>query len=262
MKLLFVILFNLALIVGTCVGQQTFDSTTLRINVLVGKSNNNTITDAEKGELRMYIFKIQNKGFMLDEHQADYNGALVEIDKALLLWSAIGDTLSMANLKKYKGYLYGKLLQFSKGKQELNTAISLFSAKQFESGVAVSYHDFSLLYEMEKKLDSALFYENAALKYWQSQNDTFRIIVSNNQLIHIYTKQNNLDHAIEIQTITENMIHKFNLHWNPLINFYYVSYLLCKKKKNSKLSNHYKKLYGSKIDELKKDNINAKSMYE
>jgi len=260
MKKILFILFNALTII--CAGQQYNDSTTARINLLVEKTKHNTITSGESSELRRYIFNIQNKGFVLEEKQQDYSNALAEIDKALSIWKSIGDTLSIANLQKYKGYLYGKLKQFEKGKSELRSSIELFKIKSFDAGVAVSQHDFSLLYAFENNIDSALYYEIASNNFWITRKDTLRIVVGYIQLIYLYQKKKNIKQAVELQQLSNAMLNNTNTQWLPLINFYYVSYKLYEETKNNKLTEKYKKLYSTKIAELKEKNIIAKSNYE
>jgi len=46
------------------------------------------------------------------------------------------------------------------------------------------------------------------------------------------------------------------------MNFYYVSYSLYNAMKNSELAKKYNDLYTERINELKKENIIVKSMYE
>jgi len=260
-KILILVFVNLAFIT-LCMGQQNSDSLDVRIKVLVDKIKNKTISEAEHSELIGYVYRVQSKGFALEEKQHDFANSLIQIEKATALWEAIGDTLSIANLLKYKGVLYGKLKQFDKGKRDLNKAISLFKSKQYESGVAVSYHDYSILYDQESKIDSALFYETKAVDFWNIEHDSMRIVVSNSQFINLYLKQKKFDTAIKFVNQTDLILKQVKIPDVMALNFYYISYALYNTTKNVELAKKYKDLYTEKIEGFKKDNIMMKSMYE
>ena len=244
------------------VAQENTDSTDLRIKMLSEKYNNNSISKDETAELRNLIFSIQNKGFMFDEEKHDFQSALIQTDKALKIWISIKDTLSEANLRKYKGYLLGHLKSFTEAELETKKAIALFKKKNFEPGVAVSQHDLSMVFDFENKTDSALYYENISNFYWTSVSDTFRIMVSNNQLIHLYRKLKEFEIAAKIQNQSELLSKSPELHWNPLINFYYVSYLLYNEMKLKNKASNYLRLFLDKIEILKNEGTIAKSIYE
>ena len=242
--------------------QTNLDSTDMRINLLVEKSNNKTINKGESKELSNYIFAIQNKGFLLEEEKHDYQNALVQIDKALSIWVSLKDTLNEANLRKFKGLLLGHLKRYEEAESEAKKAISLYDLKDFEQGVAVSQHDLSLILDLEGKIDSALHYENISNSFWNKNGDTSRIIVSNNQLIHLLRQSKDFSKAEKIQNQSAVLIKNSNTHWHPLINFYYVSFKLYDEFKNNETASLYKKLYNDKIDLLKKEGIMTKSVYE
>lgn len=260
MKILILIIFLNSS--NFCWAQTNLDSIDTRINLLVEKSNNKSINKVESKELRNYIFAIQNKGFLLEEEKHDYQNALVQIDKALSIWILLKDTLSEANLRKFKGLLLGHLKRYEEAESEAKNAISLYDLKDFMQGVAVSQHDLSLIFDLEGKIDSALHYENMSNSFWNRQNDTSRIVVSNNQLIHLFHQQKAFSKAEKIQRETDILIKNSNPHWHPLLNFYYVSFQLYDELKNNETASMYKKLYNDKIDLLKNEGIITKSVYE
>lgn len=243
-------------------GQKNADTTEMKIKYLIVKYNDKTINKEEASELKNYIYNIQNIGFKFDEESHDYRAALEPINRAITLWSSIYDTISEANLRKYKAYLLGNLSEFTEAKIESWKAITLFTAKKYDPGVAVSQHDLSLVYALEGQNDSALYYENISNSYWTSVSDSFRIIVSNSQLINLHRQIKKYDTAQKIQKNSEIILNSANIHWNPLINFYYVSYQLYNELNKENLAASYKKLYLDKIEVLKKDGINSKSIYD
>jgi tetratricopeptide (TPR) repeat protein len=258
-NLILILLLNFS---NLCWAQTNIDSIDMRINLLVEKSNNKTINKGESKELRNHVFDIQNKGFMLEEERQDYQNALMQIDKALYIWVSLKDTLSEANLRKFRGLLLGHLKRYKEAESEAKKAISLYDLKNFKQGVAVSQHDLSLIFDLEGKIDSALHYENKSNFFWNNKGDTSRIIVSNNQLIHLFCQSKDFSKAEKIQNQSENLIKNSKTHWHHLINFYYVSFQLYDELKSNETASIYKKLYNDKIDLLKKEGIMTKSVYE
>ncbi|MFZ1497976.1 MAG: hypothetical protein WAS72_13020 [Saprospiraceae bacterium] len=244
-----------------CIGQTPNDSINERIQYLINKNCNTKITKAEKDELRKFGYSIQNKGFNFVENNNDYLNALMPIDSAISFWISIKDTANEANLRKYKGMILGNLNRFDEGKQEINRAIGLYKTLNLDYGVAVSQFDMSQVLDLENSLDSALIYQKQATEFWNIANDTFRIIVNNNHLIHLYCRLKDYTKAQEIQKLTESML-MTDLHWNPTINFYFVSYNLFEETKKKDKADLFKKLYFKKLDALKNEGINAKSIYD
>jgi hypothetical protein len=243
-------------------GQPIADSIMIRSKELVEKSKTTVLTTSEKRELIKNAFYFQNKGFVLEENAHDYQGSLEQIDRALFIWLALRDTLSEANLRKYRGFLLAHLNHFPEGKSEINHAIALYTEKEKEFGIAVSQFNFSRLYEFENNLDSAFYFAFAALKYWETQTDTFRILTINNQLINLYLKSGNLLKAGEIQDSSEKLLKAKDLHWLPVIDFYFLSYRFFDRNKKSDQAKKYKKLYSDKIESLRTNEIEAKSSYD
>lgn len=233
-----------------------------RIDLLVNKVQNNTISDQEKKELRNLTFKIQNQGFRLDERSNDYKGSLEYIDRALSIWIASRDTINEANNRKYRGYLLGRLSKFSKAKREINLAIELFQLVNIDYGVAVSYFDISKVYEYENKLDSALFFNDKALSFWKTKSDTFRILTINNQMISLHSKSEDYIRAKRIYDESVKLLKCEDLHWHPLVDFYCVSFQLFDKLNETNQALRYKKLYTNRINLLKKENIVFESTYK
>lgn len=229
-----------------------------RIDFLLSKPD--SLSKSEKAELKDLAYKIQNEGFLGEEMNNDYNNSLIQIDKALPIWRILHDTVNEANIRKYKGYLLGHLGKFDDAKAEIFRAINLFTKKHLGFGVAVSEFDLSKVYDMESKSDSALFYANSSLDFWKRKNDTFRLVVGNNQLINLFYKKKEYSKAESIQLQSKEMTIK-PLHWRPLIDFYFLSSRLYKKINNRKLKNYYSALYKKELNNLKKENIITRSYY-
>lgn len=260
MKLIFILLYFV--VAFQLYGQNLSDSAiNNRIIVLLKKFQSDTLDHQEALEIKTLTYQIQNKGFSLEEMTHDFESSLIQINKALNIWVILKDTLNEANNRKFRGYLFAHLNKFSEGKDEIFRAITLFQLKDKSFGVAVSKFDLSKVYELENKLDSALFFANISLEYWKNKKDTFRIITINNQLINLLIKTKKYRYASQIQRETKMMITD-GLHWRPLIDFYYISYFLYKKMHFFNSKKYYFKLYNNKIKLLKKENIIAESTYK
>jgi hypothetical protein len=259
MKILIQILF--LLIPFYSFGQLVTDSVNTRIKYLIDKNSNVKITKSETDELRNYGYSIQNKGFLLVENNSDYHNALIPIDSAIVFWASIKDAGNEANLRKYKGMVLGNLHRFNEGKLEIRRAIELYEKLNFDSGIAVSQYDMSQVFDLENSLDSALIYQKQATAFWINKKDTSRIIINNTQMIHLYRRLKKYAKAEEVQKINETLL-KADEHWNPAINFYYVSYKLFEEIKKKDKADSFKKLYYNKLEALKNEDINVKSIYE
>lgn len=151
-------------------GQYADDSATNKnIHLLLEKFAGGTMDSSERVQITTLTYAIQNKGFGYIANNNDYERSLMEIDRAILVWSTLRDTPNEANMLKYRGYLLGKLRRFAEGKQEIEKAIHLFTLKNRMTGVAVSQFDLSLLYDMQSNTDSALHYALLALNFWKGQ---------------------------------------------------------------------------------------------
>ena len=256
--ILFSLLFSISLN-----GQEMEDSTAnKRLQFLLDRYEAKTADSLELAALRSIGYQIQSKGFNLEQTLHDYAGALPHIDKALMLWKKTADTVNEANLRKYKGYLLGFLHRFQEAKQEITLALELYKAKNNSFGVAVSQFDFSRVYGIEGKTDSAFYFANSALDFWAPRKDTFRIITLHLQLINLCCLTKDLVRAEKIQQQTETMVATKPLSWVILLDFYYLSEQVYKKRHNSKMASHYKALYEQECQSVEqKKHFKARSNY-
>ena len=242
-------------------GQEANDSVSVKTNGLLEKIKQQGISDIEKKALTANARHFQDKAFEFDEMKNDYGKALEQTEKAMVIYTALKDSVNEANLLKYKGFLLGHLGQYNEGKKEIYKAAVLFGIKGRAYGVAVSQFDLSKVYEFESMIDSAIYFANQALYYWKPEADTFRILTINNQLMNLWIKSNNLNQAKKIHAVTEPLLKNTDIHWMPLIDYYFLSARLFESLKIKEASGKYEKLYTDKIYELKQKNIATKSRY-
>lgn len=244
-------------------GQSPSDtSLDARINQYLARVSDTSFSDLDRHELIMLTFQVQNKGFMLEEQQGDFAAALPYIDRALAIFTVLDDTTNMANLLKYRGYLYGSLGRFSEGRRDAFRSVALYRALRWGFGVAVARFDLAKIYEAEHKTDSAFLLLEESLHYWKTVKDTFRLVTTNTFLMHLYLKERDYVRAGQIYQTNLCMIDQAKLHWRPLIDFYYVSYQYFTALPEKKEANRYLTKYTRKVEELRIEGITARSGYE
>jgi hypothetical protein len=231
------------------------DSLDRQINEQLEKSKTHQLSKDEIKEIRAYATNVQNRGFIMEEGKQDYSGSLAEINKSLYIWYQLRDTLKTANLLKYKGYLLGHLNRFADAKMEIDSAIYLFKAVKYPSGVAVSELDLSRVYELESNLDSALKYAVVTIPFWKTQKDTFRTVTSGNQIINLNLKMKKYDQALSMQRELTPLFAKKDLYWQSVIEFYFLSIQLFKALHQTETAHQYQLFYQGIITSLKAKNI-------
>ena len=258
--LTFILLFIASL--SACAQNSVNNVDEKRMEALLSKIRLKQATDDDKKELQKMAVIIQNKGQDQDENQRQYKKSLATIDKAIVLFDALDDTLNVANNRKFKGYLLGRAGKFTEAKNEIEAAIDLYRIKNMNAGVAVSQFDLARIFEFENKTDSAIYYADISLSYWKSKEVDLRVLIINNMLVSLLLKSNQPEKAKAIQAASELLAKKPQMHWQAIIDFYFTSMLLYKTINDMAVAGDYRQLYAAKIVELRKDGINARSYYE
>lgn len=204
---------------------------------LFSKSKNKTWT----------ALSYQNIAFTYEEELKNYQEALKYVDKALQLWSELKDTLGEANILKYKGFLYGKIKDFSKAMIFINQAIEKFTAKNFEQGIGVCYFDKSQVYFEMGNMDSCKVYLLKSKAIFKKNNEYLRIFIVNNQLMRIYINSDDYLTAKDFFDENEKIANKNEIYWEHLLSFYEMSEVTLKR------TNFLDKasIYGKKYSDLK-----------
>ena len=150
----------------------------------------------------------------------DYEKANEYIDSSIYVWQKIQDTMQLANVYKYKGYLLGKMHKFQEAKDIIKIAVSLYNLKIYDRGVAVSYFDLAKVYEEENIIDSSFILLEKAKKIWLIHSDTFRIVGINNALINLHIKNKNFEKTLPLIDENDKLIQKETFQETPLLEFY------------------------------------------
>ena len=233
-----------------------------RMEALLSKIRLKQSTEDDKKELQKMAVMLQNKGQELDENQRQYKKSLAAIDKAIVLFDALDDTLDIANNRKFKGYLLGRAGKFPEAKNEIEAAIDLYRVKNMNAGVAVSQFDLARIFEFENKTDSAIYYAGISRSYWKSKEVDLRVLIINNMLVSLLLKSNQPEKAKTVQEESELLAKKPQMHWQAIIDFYFTSMLLYKTINDMGVAGNYRQLYAAKIVELRNEGVTARSYYE
>lgn len=208
------------------------------------------------GDVNNAIFCLQNIAFTYEEQKRDLANAEKYAQMAIDERKERKDTLQLANMLKYIGYIQGKAGKYAEAKENVKKGIELFSAKRYHQGVAVCYYDFGKVYEYESKLDSALYYFNESKKIWTDlKEQEKRIFNVNNALMHVYTLKDNLAEASKLYRENLAIMGKEYIYWNDKLNFYKSSAALLAKQKDTKQSESYNTQYMHTKDSLTKAGI-------
>lgn len=212
------------------IGQSSFEKICDALNLNCSYCQNETeivgklkIEVAGVEKRKAVAYEYQNKAFNAEEVNRDFNTALVYIDTALAIWCASKDTLNIANLLKYKGYLLAYLQKLNEGKCLIYKSIVLYKARSNANGETVAKFNLSKLYEVEENYDSSFYFIHESLTHWNIKKDTSRIVTSLNQLLNLHIKTASYNEANKIQKQITSLIEGMNLHWRQIIDFYILS---------------------------------------
>lgn len=143
------------------------------------------------GDTARAAMAMQNLAFTYDEKLSNINFSLNYTLAALELWKVKNDTLSIANLYKYAGYLMGKQTRFAEGKKYVDSAITYYTQKQFDKGIAVSLFDLAQIYKYEGRIDSSIYQLLQAKTVWRKYEEFSRLFPINTELINLYILSKN-----------------------------------------------------------------------
>lgn len=196
-----------------------------------------------------------------DEKKQDFIYSSLYLDSAIIIWKDIGDLRNEANLHKYKGLVLAKQSRIKEGKEEAFLAIQQFNSISYKHGIAVSYFDLAKIFEINTELDSAISYITKAIVFWKAEKDTFRIITNMNFLLNLYLKKTDLKEAGALQAQISNLVNH-EIHWQALLNFYYLSENYFNKNRLLKKEKDYHSLYMELQNNLNDKHIKAFSEYK
>ena len=229
---------------------------------LLDKIRSRQATAADSAELQQMAIIIQNNGQRIDQEQRQYKKSLASIDSAIILFTVLNDTVNIANNRKYRGYLLGRLEKYKEAKIEIQAAADLYSRTGNKAGKAVCQFDLARMFELQDKIDSAIYYANISRDYWKLQGNDARVLITNNMIVNIWLNAHEIEKAGAVYRDSEQLIKRPGLYWQELIDFYYTSERLFKNMNDMATAIRYRGLYEQQIIALQKQGIRAISYYE
>lgn len=135
------------------------------------------------------------------ESMSQYDKALPYLDSATIIYRATYDTVRLANILKYRGFVSAKTGEIDSGLADISYAIDLFTLKDYKPGVAVSLFDLALINEIQGDHNEAVKNLNKAKSYWISIANNSRIFGINNKLMINYR-------FLEKETMIDSLINE------------------------------------------------------
>lgn len=137
-----------------------------------------------------------------EERLHDYPNALHYSKASLNDWKSANDTMQIANLYKYLGYVEGLNGNFPKAKRDIQHALKLYSKLNFNQGTAVSNINMAKVLLMEKDFEEAERFYTRAVTFWREKGKLSRVF--DNNLAGILIFQNTGEYEKVQSLIKEN----------------------------------------------------------
>lgn len=137
-----------------------------------------------------------------EEKLSNFTKALIYSKKSLEDWTLARDSMQMANLYKYIGYLEGLNKNFEKAEEDIQTAIHMYEKMNFQQGIAVSHINMSKVQIQKSNFEEAKKYYYLSKDYWRMQGNNSRIFDNNLVGIRIFQNTNQVEEVSNL--IKEN----------------------------------------------------------
>jgi len=232
------------------------------MEVLLAKIETKTITSEDKADLKSVAYNMEKQGQKLDDPKQDYEVSLDLLSKAIKIYKYLDDTFNLANNLKFRGYVLAKLKRFGLAKGEIKQAISLYRSKKLDWSIPDCNLYLSRVFDIEKKIDSAVYYCNLSLNYWESKNSARRVFYNQTMLISLFTKAGRLTEAKMLQEGSEIIAKGTKINLHDLIDFYVVSEALYKKTNDFSNSRRCGKLYADILTGFRGQGVTANSYFD
>ncbi|MDB4438886.1 hypothetical protein N9176_01420 [bacterium] len=131
--------------------------------------------------------------YTTDVKRASHHGHM-----SLGLWEQLKDTMQMANLFNYCGYLSAMEGNVDFGMLQLNKAEQLFIGLESYEGKALTYYNMARVFLVEGENEKAEQFFKLSKKYWTENFNADRVFELNNFAVKIYKQLNS---ATEVQKV-------------------------------------------------------------
>jgi tetratricopeptide (TPR) repeat protein len=108
--------------------------------------------------------------------------------KSLEIWQNLGDSMQVANLHKYKGFLLSQVSLTDQALVEIDRAMELYTLLDYKPGMAVTEFNLAQVYFDSGQTEKSVSYFEKSMKYWRTEGDQKRIFINNIFGIDLYRK--------------------------------------------------------------------------
>lgn len=154
-----------------------------------------------------------------DEYTDDVKKASHHGHKSLALWESLKDTMQIANLFKYCGYLSAKEGAIDYGKMQLNKAEQLYFGLSYPQGTAITHFNMARVFKMEKNYEQAQRFLKLSKTFWTKENDLGRIFTLNNFGIELNKETHNDKEVKALISENENIMTREKIHKSQVSKF-------------------------------------------
>ncbi len=212
------------------------------------------------GNKKEATYCLQNIALAYEDKKKDYAEAMKYVRRAINARIELKDTMEMANMYKYQGYVFGKMHNFPEGKKSAAKAVQLYTIKNYQPGLAVTYRDLAIVYEEEREYDSSIALMLKAKAIWSTgENKTTyqsRIYGNNSDLVRIYTKDGKMEDA-ETLVHENEAINATDFQHTEVLAFYKEGRDFYSKNKDKDNSKIYKEKYADLRQTMKDKGANV-----
>lgn len=131
-----------------------------------------------------------NVAGIYDEKLKDHPKALGFAKESLKDCIQFGDSIQIANLYKYVGFLEGMNKNYDKAKTDIAKAIDIYKELKFDQGIAVSSINMAKVLGQKGDTSSALRYFKKSKEFWKTKGNSSRVFDNNLVAIRILKRTN------------------------------------------------------------------------
>jgi tetratricopeptide (TPR) repeat protein len=184
---------------------------------------------AKNLDIKEYEYKCLQSRFAVLYYMGKYKKALKNLDKLLIYYKSINDTLKIATVYNDIGLVYTEMTDYPKALEYLQNAIKLRGNKGSLEDKVTTLGNIGMAYIYSNKFEDALKYSNMALKIFEEINfnegtatmksnigytyynlkEYDKALTHYNLALQIYRTENHLEGIARVY----NLIGMLNFHW-------------------------------------------------
>jgi hypothetical protein len=231
-------------------------------NRYLAKMSDGKLGSADSVACIKFIYSLQNKGQRLAQNEQAFNKALDYTNKAIACWQAMKDSIHEADVRRFRGTLLARLQHFPEAKAEIDTADFYYRKGRHDPGIARTQYDRAFIYVLQHKPDSAIYFASIPLYFWKKKGNPARILEIQNVIQFAWIQLKEYEEAVNFQVSSDSLAALKDMHWQQVLDHYYVSQLLYLQQGKKAAAARYKKMFTDTQAILRADDVKALSIFE